>query len=214
MILFHLVKKDCLIIRKYIYLTLLVVAAIPLFFAWRAPQIPLFLAFLITGIFAELMLCQYLSMKETAYPKAAAMLCAAPYPRSALVIANYVFFVAVFVCSAVINGIETLLIPALGELPLLSVLTVFALISLIYGIYMPVQYQLGYEKTKYFFVIIIMASPFLLPTVFKSVDINSMLSAVSIPAVLQCILLTAAALLILSISAAASVRIYSKKELL
>ncbi len=43
----------------------------------------------------------------------------------------------------------------------------FLVISVFIGIYLPVQYKFGYEKTKFVFAVIIMASPFILPQLLR-----------------------------------------------
>lgn len=40
------------------------------------------------------------------------------------------------------------------------------------GVYLPVQYKLGYEKTKFAFAVVIMASPFILPQLMKMENVN------------------------------------------
>ncbi|WP_277935551.1 ABC-2 transporter permease [Parablautia muri] len=40
------------------------------------------------------------------------------------------------------------------------------------GVYLPVQYKLGYEKTKFVFVVVIMAFPFILPQLMKMESVN------------------------------------------
>ncbi len=40
------------------------------------------------------------------------------------------------------------------------------------GVYLPVQYKLGYEKTKLAFFVVIMASPFILPLLMTMENVN------------------------------------------
>jgi len=211
--LFNLIKKDILIIKKYVFLTLLIVIAIPPFFAWWAPHISPFLAFLISTVFAEFMICQYLSAKEAIYHKTTALLCATPYYRSDLVKADYAFFIIIFVCCYIVYKIEAIFMPVLSKVSLLSVLSVFTFISLIYGIYIPIQYKLGYERTKFFFIIIIMASPFIFPTVFKSSYITNVLFLNNIQKDIKYVILVVLTVLIFSVSIIVSNSIYAKKEL-
>ena len=44
--------------------------------------------------------------------------------------------------------------------------------SIFIGVYLPVQYKLGYKKTKFAFVVVIMASPFILPQLMKMENVN------------------------------------------
>ena len=51
-------------------------------------------------------------------------------------------------------------------------LLMFLVTSVFIGVYLPVQYKLGYEKTKFAFVVVIMASPFILPQLMKMENVN------------------------------------------
>ncbi|NRK74413.1 ABC-2 transporter permease, partial [Salmonella enterica subsp. enterica serovar Typhi] len=80
--------------------------------------------------------------------------------------------------------------------------------------YTPIQYKLGYERTKYFFSIVIVATPFILPAL-SNVDIRLdfiELSAMSL--LTKCLILIVAVIAILCISLIVSIKIYSKKDLL
>lgn len=210
--LFYLIKKDILIIKKYIFLAFFLIILIPPFFIWWSPQVPIAAIFLICSIFAEFMLCEYLSMKESVYHKTSALLCALPYSRSSLVEADYIFFVLIFLYCYLIFIIEGLLMPQL-KIPQSFEFGTLAFISIIYSIYMPIQYKLGYEKTKFFFFVIIMTSPFILPSVIKSQYAVNAASLFNLSNAVLSIIFIAASILTLSLSAIVSCSIYSKKEL-
>ncbi|MBC6971626.1 ABC-2 transporter permease [Bacillus sp. Xin] len=212
--LLHLVKKDILLVKKYLLFTLLIVIAIPLFIMARIPEFLGFNAFLISVIFAEFMLYQYVSMAEMKYPKATALLCGTPYPRSMLIKARYAFLLLIFAYCYVAYTVLALFVPKVEYLTLLSILTALLITTILFGVYTPIQYKLGYERTKYFFSIVIVATPFILPALSK-VDIKldfSELSAMSMLA--KCLILIVAVIAILCISLIVSIKIYSKKDLL
>lgn len=48
----------------------------------------------------------------------------------------------------------------------------FLITAIVVGLYLPTQYKLGYEKTKFAFVVIIMASPVLTATLLKMEGMN------------------------------------------
>lgn len=210
--LIHLVKKDFLIAKKYVMLVLFIVIGIPLFVSWRSPQFSQTLGFTLAVIFSEFMLCQNISLKENKYSKATALLCATPYPRSGLVQSKYILFVLVFIYCTFVYWAESLLFPHIGNFNITHILTVFLFTSLAYGIYLPIQYKLGYEKTKLFFMLIIMASPFVLPALTKYGNIN-ILAIAKIPNKIFNIILGLTSLLILLISMCISIKIFKKKEL-
>lgn len=212
MMLFHLIKKDILIVKKYVLLMLLAAMVIPPFMLWQAPEYGGALGFILAVIFAVFMLLQYVSLKEYQFPKAASLLCAAPYSRKMLVLSKYVFCMAMYVICCLIFGIETLVIPELGTLDPTLFIFMFFVTSVFISAYLPVQYKLGYEKTKFAFVVVIMLSPFVFPYLLKMEKINlEFLSMVS--PFLLCggiVLLGFAAL---AISAFLSMAFYDKADL-
>ena len=163
MTLFHLIKKDVLIVKKYVLIMLAAAVLIPPFMLWRAPQY--------TGILG-FMLLQYVSLKEYQFPKAATLLCATPYSRRMIVLSKYIFCMVTYMACCVIYGIETFIVPGLGSCDIKLFVLMFFITSVFIGIYLPVQYKLGYEKTKFAFVIVIMASPFILPQLMKMENVN------------------------------------------
>lgn len=80
--LLHLIEKDFMIVKKYVFLMLIIVMLIPPFILWRIPELAGSISFLISAIFSVFLLLFYVSMKEQQYPKASALLCATPYPRN------------------------------------------------------------------------------------------------------------------------------------
>ncbi|MGN8842818.1 ABC-2 transporter permease [Niallia sp. HCP3S3_B10] len=212
--LLHLVKKDILLVKKYLLFMLLVVIAFPLFIMARNPEFLGFNNFLISVIFTEFMLYQYVSIAEMKYPKATALLCGTPYSRSMLIKARYAFLLLIFTYCYVAYTVLALFVPKVEYLTLLSTLTALLISTILFGVYTPIQYKLGYERTKYFFSIVIVATPFILPAL-SNVDIRLdfiELSAMSMLA--KCLILIVAVIAILCISLIVSIKIYSKKDLL
>lgn len=211
--LFHLVKKDFMIAKKYVLLMLIVSFLIPLFMLWRIPDYAGPMGFILSVIFAVFMLLQNVSLKEFQYPKASLLLCATPYPRYMLVLSKYLFCIIIYgVCCAVF-GVETLFFSALGGFHFEIAILMLFVIAVFIGTYFPVQYKLGYEKTKYAFAVIIMASPFILPSLLKMEDLGRINFTIPIPPMLLYGGLIFASLIILIVSAIISVRFYQKTDL-
>ncbi|KAA8674515.1 ABC-2 transporter permease [Clostridium sp. HV4-5-A1G] len=211
--LFHLIKKDFLLAKRYVVIMLFMSAAIPLFILWRAPVFTGLVSFLSTVIFTELILYQYISLAEAKYPEVDALLCAAPYTRSSIVEAKYAFFLVVFIICFIVYSVLAFFIPQIGKLDLRTVLSVFLFCAIPYGVYMPFQFKYGYEKTKFAFILIIMLVSFGIPLIYNaniSVDISAFSN---MAAIAQYILLITAAVLVLGISMMISINIYMKKEL-
>lgn len=211
--LISLVKKDILLVKRYMLVMMIITIVIPIFIMWRVPEFLGFSAFLISTIFVEFMLYQYVSMTELKYPKADALLCATPYPRRSIVVARYIFLLLIFAYCILAYSIISFILPQIKFLSLSNILTVMLISTTLFGVYTPIQYKLGYEKTKYFFSIVIVATPFLMPTLTKlliSMDLNWLSSTASFVWILVMI---AMIILVLSVSVITSIKIYEKKEL-
>lgn len=211
--LFQLIKKDFMIIKKYVLYVLVFTVAIPPFLLWRAPEIPSSRGFIVSVFFSVFMLLQHVFMKEYQYPKASALLCATPYPRRKLVQSKYGFSLILYLFYCVIYWIETLLIPGLGKFNLEFIFMVFFCISMFISIFLPIHFKFGYEKSKFLFAIIIMFSPFLIPQLAKldsSVTFNFISS---IPAMLLNSMIVFVSTVILIISILISTKIYDEIDL-
>ena len=142
MMLFNLIKKDILIVKKYVLIMLVAAVLIPPFMLWRAPEYTGVLGFMLSVIFCVFMLLQYVSLKECQFPKAATLLCATPFSRNMIVLSKYIFCIAVFIACCIIYAIETLVIPGLGTVDMTLFLLMFLVTSVFIGVYLPVQYKL------------------------------------------------------------------------
>lgn len=210
--LFHLVKKDFLIVKQYVLIMVVVAILIPLFMLWRVPENAGAIGFILSVIFSIFMLLQYVSQKEYRFPKASALLCATPYPRKLLVLSKYIFCLIVYAFCCISFWVETMIFPALGGFHIELVVITFFMLTIFLGIYLPTQYKLGYEKTKFAFFIIIMASPFILSLLLKMENgIRLDYINTSSPLLYGMILLVSCVVLI--ISACISIRIYRNADL-
>lgn len=205
-----LIKKEFLIVKKYVLLMLVVSVLIPLFMLWRVPEYAGVMGYVLMVIFAIFMLTQYVSQKECQYPKVSALFCAAPYPRRLMVLSKYCFCLIIYAACCLIFGIETLIFPKLGAFSVKLAVDTLMAVSVFLGIYFPLQYKLGYEKTKFAFAIVIMASPFLLPLMLKMGESVNPSLLRAFPNELIC---SGMSLIVLIISACISVRVYNKTDL-
>ena len=159
MMLWYLLKKDILIIKKYVLIMLAAAVLIPPFMLWRVPEYAGILGFMLSVIFCVLILLQYISLKEYQFPKAASLLCAATFSRKMMVLSLYIFCIAVYVVCCTIYTIEALIIPGLDTMNAAMFFLMFLVTSVLISIYLPIQYKLGYEKTKFAFTVVIIVSP-------------------------------------------------------
>lgn len=213
--LLQLVKKDFLIVKKYVFFMMLLAVAVPLFVAWQLPEITGVISFIYTVVFTELIICQAVSAEESKYPKATALLCSVPYTRSTIVKAKYVFFLLLFAYCWIVYTLMAVFVPGVGAIDLTVVLSVLLAGMIVYGIYLPLYFKYGAEKTRFFFMICIFIMAFGMPVIYNylaglQIDF-SVLASIPVPIVnlIMAVLFAVA----LGVSVAASIRIYSKKEL-
>ena len=209
--LLQLVKKDFLIVKKYVLLMAAVCILFPVFLLWRIPEFAGLLGFVLVTVFSILILLQYVSLKETQYPKASTLLCALPFSRKNIVLSRYIFCIVIYFACCLIFGIESLLFPTLQSIGCRVPIVLFLLVSLCLSIYLPIQYKVGYEKTKLFFTVLIMATPVGFAQLMKKGINLKFLSNIPSALLLFGSLIISALLLI--ISSILSIKIYSKTEL-
>lgn len=212
--LLHLVKKDFLLIKKYLPLMMVLPFVIPIFIMIQSSQFLGLNAFLLSVFFSVFMFYQYVLMAEMKYPKAEGLLCSTPYSRCTLVKSRYAFLLLSFTYCGVAYNVLALFSPKINFLTPSSYLIALLISVILFGIYTPVQYKLGFEKTKYFFMILIMGSPFLLTLLLKSNIKLDLTRFSAIPMFVQYAIPIVAIIAILFISMNVSIKIYSKKELL
>lgn len=214
MMLFHLVKKDFLIVKKYVLLMLAVCVIIPPFMIWRTGAAYVgSMSFVLSAIFSVFMLLQYVSLKEHQYAKASTLLCSTPYPRKLLVLSKYIVCLLIYGICCVIFWIETFVFPVLGGFHVEMPVFMFLVLAIFLGIYLPVQYKLGYETTKFAFFIIIMASPFIVPQLLKMQDGVNLDFLTDLSSMLLYGGIVLIGVLVLIVSACVSVRFYCKADL-
>lgn len=209
--LLQLVKKDFLIVKKYVLLMVAVCILFPVFLLWRMPEFAGLFGFVLVTVFSILILLQYVFLKETQYPKASTLLCALPFSRKNIVLSRYIFCIVIYFACCLIFGIEALLFPTLQNVGCRVPIVLFLLVSLCLSIYLPIQYKVGYEKTKLFFTVLIMATPVGIAQLMKKGIHLDFLSNIPPALLLLGSLIISALLLIMS--SILSIKIYSKTEL-
>ena len=211
--LFSLVKKDFLIVKKYAGIMLIASFLIPPVMLWRTPEAGGAMGFTLAVIFSIFMLTQYVSLKEYQYPKATTLLCALPYPRKMIVLSKYCFCLIVYAVCCLVFGIDTLIFPQLGMFDIRMAAVILLIITIVLSFYFPALYKLGYEKTKFVFVIIIMASPVLFAFLYKpEIAVRfDFLDTVSTTTIIVSGVIVS--LVVFSISAFLSVRFFEKSDL-
>ena len=95
--------------------------------------------------------------------KRQALLCATPYNRGKLVEEKYLLYFLIYLYCCVAFRIEMEVIPQLAAVDFVrSVVIVFWIQVICMGIFLPIQYRFGYEKTKLLAMLLVVAGPVLM----------------------------------------------------
>jgi ABC-2 type transport system permease protein len=216
-LLLHLVKKDLILAKKYLLVMLIFAIVAPIFINSKLGlSNGSFISFLTTVLFVEYILFNMISFQEDKY-KGAALLCTTPYTRNGVIKAKYVFILVIFIACFLLYNLAAAIGASYGltRLSIYSVGVALLIISIFFGLLIPVQTKFGYEKTKYIFFITVFLTPFILPTIiewYQSIDININFN-LPIPQSIKDWIPFAIAVLMGLISMIISIRIYSRKNL-
>lgn len=215
--LFHLVKKDFILAKKYLLFMLVFAVIGPMFiYSKLGFDNGSFTSFLITVLFTEYILFNMVSMQEDKY-RGSALLCTTPHTRNGVIKAKYLFVLVIFIgCFLLFNlavaiGSST----GLARLNINSIGIALLIISVFFGILIPIQTKFGYEKTKYIFFILIFLTPFILPTIiewYQSMNFNINFH-LPLPQTVMVWMPFVISIFIILISMIISITIFSKKNL-
>ena len=204
-----LIKKDFMLLKKYVLFIIVIVFALPAALAAKSNEVNIVqstMAFAFEVIYSEFLICRYLAMKEYQYPKTASFLCTLPYTRNMQVASKYLIYLIVFVFCCVAYWVDTLFVPNLAKLNSGLIIPVLFAASVLYSIYMPVQYQFGYDKSKLIFMFLMIVFPLLVANANMAM-VMEILSGITFPVMLI------SALAALALSVMVSVKIFNGKEL-
>ena len=171
------------------------------------------MGFTLAVIFSIFMLTMYVSLKEYQYPKATILLCALPYPRKIIVLSKYCFYLIIYAVCCLIFGIDTLIFPRLGTFDIKLAAVIFLAVTILLSVYFPALYKLGYEKTKFVFLITIMASPVLSAFLLKPENAVKFKFLNTISTTMIILVSIVVSLIAFSTSAVLSISFFKKSDL-
>lgn len=158
--LFQLVKKDIKIVKGYSVGVIAIAIGLPLLLAYRQPQMAGLTSLMMAVLISSIAFNLALSEKENQYPKATALLSSTPYMRTKVVCAKYLLYIIIYIVCCVASFVEMNLVPQLIVSDYLKATAIVFLIQAVgMGIFLPIQYKFGYEKTK-FVCFLLFLSPF------------------------------------------------------
>ena len=159
----QLLKKDCIIAKNYVAAVILIGVGLPVLLVWKQPQMLEVFALPGAVFISSVAFNLAVSEKENMYPKATALLCATPYNRGKLVEEKYLLYFLIYLFCCVVFRIEMQVIPQLAAVDFVrSAVIVFWIQVICMGIFLPIQYRFGYEKTKLFAMLLVVAGPVLM----------------------------------------------------
>ena len=222
-----LIKKDLLLIRRYVVLLIVLNLSVPFIMTMNTSFVGPMGFFITVSATAYLVLIAT-GAKEMQYPRAASLLCAAPYSRRMMVLSKYVviFLPYGFSCAAFWG--MSLLKPQIGGMTLGMAIMGFLILAVVVGIYMPLQFRFGYEKARYLimaaYLVIVCGAPMLSTAVAESVRTGAFQAFSGLFSGAAAVLhgtapaafavgLLAAGIAVLAMSVGASVAIYERIDL-
>lgn len=159
----QLLKKDCIIAKNYVVAVILIGVGLPVLLVWRQPEMLEVFALPGAVFISSVAFNLAVSEKENKYPKATALLCATPYNRGKLIEEKYLLYFLIYLYCCVIFWIEMQFIPELAAIDFgRSAVIVFWIQVICMGIFLPIQYRFGYEKTKLLAMLLVIAGPVLM----------------------------------------------------
>ena len=145
-----LIKKDLMIVKGYSLGVVAIAIGLPLLLAWRQPQMGGMISLLMAVLISSVAFNLAISEKENQYPRATALLSSTPYTKGKVVISKYALYIIIYLVCCVVYWGEMQLVPDLKlENFAQATALVFLVQALGLGIFLPIQYKFGYEKTKF-----------------------------------------------------------------
>lgn len=210
----HLLCNYLILAKKYVLVLLAVCVVLPYGLGADLPgdaagaQGTMIL--LICMVYAGFFCLTYLMGKENQHHSAVALLSVTPYTRAQIVLSKYLFSLLLSGAAAGICALQSLWVPVLRGITPLGASAVFFIIALAIGVYLPLIYRFGYDKTRLIAFAVIVLTPFLTSLMEKNA---AAFSSLQISAPLLTVSLLAGSILILAGSALLSVRSFSRAEL-
>lgn len=219
--LIHLIKKDCLLIKKYILIMGCVSIIAPPLLMYRIDDTGInniagLLVFFTVIFVVELLLTNTISMVETKYNKGTSYLCMTPYSRTLFVTARYLFNLLIYIVYCIIYYIVSIIIPNyMVALNYQIIGIVLLILSVFRGIIIPLEYKFGYEKSKYVMTLFMMGVPFVSSSILSKIDFTTIdiTKILQIEPIVKILSLYGGSAIITTLSLIISIYIFNNKEL-
>lgn len=144
----HLIKKDFLLTKKYLILTMFFGFIIPILYSLIAPILLGFPTLVMSVLLVGVLLVGNAFIEEEKYPKAEMLLCSTPYTKRALIIEKYIFTFLVFIYCCITYKCVSLILPSIFFPDFKTVLEALLIYAIFWGFSLPLQYKFGIQSTK------------------------------------------------------------------
>lgn len=213
--LLSIVKKDFLLVKRYLLIFIAFSVGAPIFLNIRSKNGVGIWGVFVTAIVLEYILNTMIWEFEDKY-KGSILLCTTPYTRKVLVEAKYLLVFIIFICNCIIYAITECVVPTNAININFSEIGVFLLIvAVFFDITIPALYKFGFIKLRNIIVMVIVIIPFIFSYIAKWLQSNNIniKYITSLPSIIQNLGPYVITLIITLISMALSINIYSKKDL-
>lgn len=161
-----LLKKDITLDKGNWLIVLLVSVGLPIYiinvFAQSGfAEAISFLTLCLNAFYCFFLVYSKLGMIENKY-RGMAYMTLTPVTRKEIVLSKYLLSIVVFLISIVGYGLANLVLPLSQPFAYSSVIMAWAVNAVLTGIYIPLEFKVGYENVKYYLMAIIVALPFLM----------------------------------------------------
>lgn len=210
-----LIKKDLTIVKGYTLGVVAIAVGLPLLLAWRQPQMGGMVSLLMAVLISSVAFNLAISEKENQYPKATALLSSTPYTKGKVIVSKYTLYFIIYIVCFIAYLVEMQFAP---ELKLDNFTRTAALVFLIQalgmGIFLPIQYKFGYEKTKFISLVLLVLSPVIIEATKRISFSSKIVSLMQSNSVIAVAILFGCGILIWLVSFAISNKIFAKKDLI
>ncbi|CVI73832.1 ABC-2 transporter permease [Eisenbergiella tayi] len=210
-----LIKKDLTIVKGYTLGVVAIAFGLPLLLAWRQPQMGGMISLLMAVLISSVAFNLAISEKENQYPKATALLSSTPYTKGKVIVSKYALYFIIYIVCFIAYLVEMQFVP---ELKLVNFARTAALVFLIQalgmGIFLPIQYKFGYEKTKFISFVLLVLSPVIIEATKRISFSSKIVSLMQSNSVIAVAILYGCGILIWLVSFVISNKIFAKKDLI
>lgn len=213
--LLSLVKKDFLLVKKYLLPFIIFAIGAPIFINVNSTVNIGILSFFMTAIVFEYVLNSMIWQLEDKY-KGSVLLCATPYTRKALVEAKYLFVFVIFICNCIIYAVTAFIVPVnMTKINISEIGISLLIVAIFFDITIPALYKFGFIKLRNILFIIVFIIPITGGYIAKCLQSNNInfQYITSLPKIVQNLGPYVLTLIITLISMTLSIHIYSRKDL-